>query len=125
MPVETNLEHLRYDKGVQISLQLFPNKNNSHDNPSKYTKEINPENPHSSINPDISLFQFLNQTRSPMGARLLREWLLKPSRNINEILSRQEKVLCLTNLSNLLHSLRDSKKYLKGFIDLEKTSKNS
>lgn len=38
-----------------------------------------------------TLFSVMNNTRSPGGARLLKRWLLAPSRNIDEISGRQTR----------------------------------
>jgi len=42
-----------------------------------------------------SLFGWLNGTLTPMGTRLLRQWLLRPLLDLNEIAARQEAVACL------------------------------
>ena len=42
-----------------------------------------------------SLFASLNETRTPMGARLLRQWLLRPLLDLGEISGRQAAVAAL------------------------------
>ena len=44
---------------------------------------------------DHTLYALLNTTRTPMGARLLREWLRAPSRDTTRVLDRQAAVAAL------------------------------
>lgn len=43
-------------------------------------------------NPDASLLSILDNTRTPVGRRLLRKWLGQPLLDINELLARQDAV---------------------------------
>ncbi|MBP5510033.1 MAG: DNA mismatch repair protein MutS [Kiritimatiellae bacterium] len=61
-----------------------------------------------------SLFGVLDNTRSPMGARLLRQWLVRPSRRREEICARHDAVdffvrerLTLSSLREKLGAVRD------------------
>ena len=61
-----------------------------------------------------SLFGSLNETRTPMGARALRQWLLRPLLDLDEIGRRQEVVAALveapavrTEIAGLLASVGD------------------
>ncbi len=61
-----------------------------------------------------SLFSYLNIAETPMGARLLREWLAYPSLDLAEIRARQQAVSTLklegmtrTALREALHSVYD------------------
>ncbi|MBM3193820.1 MAG: DNA mismatch repair protein MutS [Chlamydiae bacterium] len=62
-------------------------------------------------NPKASLFALLNQTKTPMGSRLLREWILHPLLSLDEIEKRAKGVEELVNsplfLEDLLSSIRD------------------
>ncbi len=46
---------------------------------------------------DNTLFSVLNKTSTTMGARLLRRWLHRPLRNLNELLARQDAIASLQN----------------------------
>jgi len=65
-----------------------------------------------------SLFSLLNQTSTPMGARLLRSWMLAPLTDCNEIRKRQETIKTFldfhtqstessSTLKTLLEQIRD------------------
>jgi DNA mismatch repair protein MutS len=64
-----------------------------------------------------SLLSVIDQTRTPMGARLLRKWLLAPLRDVDEISHRHDRVEELYHSQMLLNSLRDE---LKSVLDLER-----
>jgi len=66
-----------------------------------------------------SLVAILDKTRSPMGARLLRNWLVRPLRSLKPILERQLVVEVFLNSRTLRTTLRDT---LKGIGDLERIS---
>lgn len=48
-------------------------------------------------NEENTLFSVLNSTLTPMGSRLLKEWMLKPLNNINFIKERQQAIEAITN----------------------------
>ena len=54
----------------------------------------------------VTLFGVLDSTRTPMGARLLRAWLLRPLRRAAAITSRLDAVEHLTKQRALLDTLR-------------------
>ena len=61
-----------------------------------------------------TLLQVLDRTGTPMGGRLMRDWLLKPLRNVDKIIERQDVValfkddpLTLAELRETLGSVRD------------------
>ncbi len=54
-----------------------------------------------------SLLWVLDKTKTAMGARMLRSWLLKPSININTIEQRQEATECLLKDYMLREELRE------------------
>ncbi len=64
-----------------------------------------------------SLLWLLDKTKTSMGARLLREYILKPSVNIEEITKRQD-LIELLNKEFLLKS--ELKEYLYQIYDLER-----
>jgi DNA mismatch repair protein MutS len=64
-----------------------------------------------------SLLAVIDRTVSPLGARLLAEWVAAPLTNIGAIASRQDAIEELATDSPLRGSLRD---YLKEIYDLER-----
>jgi DNA mismatch repair protein MutS len=64
-----------------------------------------------------SLFATLGRTRTPMGARLLRQWLLRPLLDASAIRRRQEAVGALVDAPALRAALRER---LRGVGDLER-----
>jgi len=64
-----------------------------------------------------TLFEVLNQTRTAMGGRLLRDWLIRPLRRVEEINRRQEAVAAFAADRLLLNETRE---FLKGVRDLER-----
>ncbi len=54
-----------------------------------------------------SLLGALDRTRTPMGARRLRHWILHPLRNLDELVARQNFVAALIREPFLLNSIRD------------------
>ncbi|MEN6444914.1 MAG: DNA mismatch repair protein MutS [Candidatus Cloacimonas sp.] len=53
-----------------------------------------------------SLLSVIDQTMTPMGSRLLQQWLLHPLLNLKEITTRQDIILSLINKSSHLKELR-------------------
>ena len=68
---------------------------------------------------DTSLLAVLDRTVTPMGGRRLRQWILQPIRDLNELHSRQQFIADLLQEPDLLASLRDA---LRGIRDLERAS---
>lgn len=66
-----------------------------------------------------SLVQILDETLTPMGARLLRKWLVRPLRNVDNINKRLDAVDALVSSKRLREGLREE---LKGVGDLERLS---
>ena len=64
-----------------------------------------------------SLLWVLDETVTPMGARLMREWVLHPLREVGEIGRRQEAVGGLFNDGLTCEELRET---LEGIYDLER-----
>jgi DNA mismatch repair protein MutS len=67
---------------------------------------------------DTSLLQVLDRTVTAMGARLLRQWILKPLRNIAMIQRRQDLVGLLLDQSFLLSACRETMRTVR---DIERT----
>lgn len=65
-----------------------------------------------------SLLEVLDRTCNPMGARLLRRWLLHPLRKLEPIVHRHDAVEELLDSGEIRESLR---RLLGGIIDLERT----
>lgn len=65
-----------------------------------------------------SLYGVLNKTVTPMGARLLRDWLSQPLADLNAISRRQDAVQVLHDLPQLRDELR---KNLEEVRDIERT----
>ena len=74
-------EHLILDQNTQINLEL--------------TEPVN-----------TSLYSVLNRCRTPMGKRLLKEWILSPLQDITEIQKRQDSIEILIKETKLSSSLK-------------------
>ena len=68
-------------------------------------------------NDDNTLFSFMNKTSTPMGARLLRNWLITPTQNIETINDRHTKLDWMIDNKVNLYDLKD---VLKKISDLER-----
>jgi len=68
-------------------------------------------------NDDNTLFSFMNETSTPMGARLLRNWLITPTQNIKTINDRHTKLDWMIDNKVNLYDLKD---VLKKISDLER-----
>jgi len=66
-----------------------------------------------------TLLGVLDRTATPMGARLLRDWILHPLRNIATLTSRQDLIAGFLTEPFLLAKCRDA---LKGIRDIERTT---
>lgn len=67
---------------------------------------------------DTSLMGALDRTVTPMGGRLLRDWVLHPLRALEPLQQRQQFIADLLAEAFLLSNLRES---LKGIRDIERT----
>ncbi len=65
----------------------------------------------------VTVFHALNETATPMGKRLLRAWLLRPSTDLAEINARMDSVSALLGDTVSREELRHS---LGGILDLER-----
>lgn len=70
-------------------------------------------------NQEGSLVAILDHTGSPMGARLLRNWLVRPLRSLEAIMERQHIVDVFHASRTLREAVRD---VLKGIGDLERVA---
>jgi DNA mismatch repair protein MutS len=68
---------------------------------------------------DTSLLAALDRTATPMGGRRLRNWILQPIRDLEELKCRQQMIADLLREPDLLASLRES---LQTIRDLERAS---
>ncbi len=64
-----------------------------------------------------SLLSIIDKTKTPMGGRLIKSWLVSPLSSAQEIKLRQEGVAELYDISNLC---RDVRELLKDVYDLER-----
>jgi DNA mismatch repair protein MutS len=64
-----------------------------------------------------TLLDVLDQTRTPMGGRLLRQWILQPLQNLEVILARQEAIESLLGNAPAREQIREG---LRGVRDLER-----
>jgi DNA mismatch repair protein MutS len=69
--------------------------------------------------PAGTLLEVLDRTSTPMGARLLRRWILAPLRDVSEILARHDAVDVLAAEARGRERLRDALKVVR---DLERLS---
>lgn len=70
-------------------------------------------------NAQNTLIDFLDQTSTPMGARLLRQWLKHPLLDIHQIKERQnaiEELLSQTNIAERIHSMMEKVRDLERLI---------
>ncbi len=68
--------------------------------------------------PEFTLLRALDKTATPMGARLLREWILHPIRDIEELVARQEVLQAFLGETFLLEKTRQA---LGSIRDVERT----
>lgn len=65
----------------------------------------------------VTLFEILDRTMTPMGARLLRQWVVSPLRDLDRIQARHDAVEMLTQHDRLRARLREA---LDGVRDIER-----
>jgi DNA mismatch repair protein MutS len=96
-------KHLVLDRATRSCLELFTTQREGHR--------------------EGTLLDAIDATRTPMGSRLLREWLQNPLRDVAEILDRQRAVAELVESPFLRDEVRES---CESVLDLERlTSKVS
>ena len=66
-----------------------------------------------------TLLGVLDRTATPMGARLLRDWILHPLRDLAALTARQDIIAALLEEPYILSKCRES---LKGIRDIERTT---
>jgi DNA mismatch repair protein MutS len=66
-----------------------------------------------------TLLGVMDRTHTPMGARLLREWILYPSRDLALLVQRQDFIAALIAEPFLLSKFRDA---MRGIRDIERTT---
>jgi DNA mismatch repair protein MutS len=87
--------HVLIDAASQINLEIVQNRSDGR-----------------------SLLKTLDRTRTPMGARLLRDWLLHPLRDLPTLLDRQALIGACVEDPLTLHQIRDT---LSAVRDVERT----
>jgi DNA mismatch repair protein MutS len=65
----------------------------------------------------VTLLEILDHTATPMGGRLLRQWILSPLRRPDAITARLDAVSALVNAGQIREELRDA---LDGVRDMER-----
>lgn len=68
----------------------------------------------------VSVFGWLNQCATAMGARVLRQWLLQPSTNIEEITARQDMLQTFMETPSMKDALVSS---LKRLADIDRVGR--
>lgn len=66
----------------------------------------------------MTLLGALDRTKTPMGSRMLRDWIVRPLCDLDAIRARQEVIATLLNQALLLGDLRDE---LSGIRDMERS----
>lgn len=89
-------EYLTLDESTCVNLDLIPQRGKAQ---------------------EVTLLGVLNNTQTPMGARLLRSWIVRPLRQADAIGARLDTVECFTKQRLLLNDLREK---LTGVRDLER-----
>src|SRR5690606_26285600 len=56
----------------------------------------------------VTLFETLDRTMTPMGARMLRQWVTSPLRQVDRIAARHDAVALLADQGRLRARLRDA-----------------
>jgi DNA mismatch repair protein MutS len=92
-------EYLGMDEATQKNLEIL---RNLHDNTESFT-----------------LISILDKTKTTMGSRKLKKWLIRPLTNIKEIINRHSAVEFFYHKQILLNELRNK---LKTVLDIERLS---
>jgi DNA mismatch repair protein MutS len=74
---------------------------------------------HSRAGKEATLLGALDRTQTPMGARAMRDWILRPLRDLAALVARQEIIATLVERPSLLGAVRDQLKQVK---DIERTA---
>ncbi|KAG8819348.1 MutS protein msh5 [Serendipita sp. 399] len=83
-------DFMQINKDALISLQVFLSEKHA----SIYSDAMKDKE-------GLSIYGILNQTRTPMGSALLRQWLLRPSTFLDIIQQRHEAISCFIEAENL------------------------
>lgn len=93
--IRENESHLRIDAASQRNLDLVESRSGKHH----------------------TLVAVLDRTATPMGARLLRDWILHPLTHLETLESRQDAIAAMLNEAYLHSRIRET---LKGIRDIER-----
>lgn len=74
---------------------------------------------HSRAGKEATLLGALDRTQTPMGARALRDWILRPLRDLGALHERQDFIATLVDRPSLLGTLRET---LRQIRDIERTA---
>ena len=97
--IYTDSDYMGMDEATQKNLEIL---RNLHDNTDSFT-----------------LVSILDKTKTTMGSRKLKRWLIRPSTNLDEIIVRHSAVDFFYHKQNLLNSVQSQ---LKSIMDIERLS---
>lgn len=124
-------QYLKYNQNVNKGLNLFEVRRPAYMKNAviadEDTSTSDPSSSSASTSPSSSLktnlFDLINQTKTRMGGKLLKEWLQKPLLLREDILQRQHRVQQFVTHTDLLTQLTTSTACLKQFPDLKSLGK--
>ncbi len=97
--IYSDMDYMGMDEATQKNLEII---RNLHDNTESFT-----------------LISILDKTKTTMGSRKLKKWLIRPLRNIHEIENRHSAIELLYHNQILLNTVRSE---LKSVLDIERLS---
>ncbi|MCK5200365.1 MAG: DNA mismatch repair protein MutS, partial [Spirochaetales bacterium] len=97
--IYSDIDYMGMDEATQKNLEII---RNLHDNTESFT-----------------LISILDKTKTTMGSRKLKKWLIRPLRNIQEIENRHSAIELLYHNQILLNTVRNE---LKSVLDIERLS---
>ena len=107
-------QHAKLDHSSFIALSLFPATTTA-----PFASASSSSSSSSAASSDLSLFSFLNHTKTPMGARLLSRFLRQPLLSLAEIGVRHELVSFFVSHTSIRAHLRESSACLRRCPDVE------
>ena len=107
-------EHVKLDHSSFSALNLFPASTVGLFSLSPSASFAAPSAPD-----DLSIFSFLNRTKTPMGARLLSRFIRQPLLSLQHIQLRHELVAFFVQRTSIRSHLRDSSTCLRRCPDIE------
>ena len=107
-------EHVKLDQSSFTALNLFPASTLGPGSSSSSASSVA-----SSASDDLSIFSFLNRTKTPMGARLLSRFIRQPLLSLRDIDLRHSLVSFFVSHTSVRSHLRDSSTCLRRCPDIE------